>query len=672
MFSACDNVLRQCIECGLIPIPLFGVVTWHADGTPPCCACEKGPSCAKGAGKHPRIKWKGLQADDVKLVNYWSRNESPDNPFNWAFHLGLSNVFGLDIDPRNGGSESWAALIEKYGPLPATPIDTVKTSGWHAWFRAPDPSTLPTSTHLVLAPGVEVKWGNNYFVGPPSTHACGYDRTWEPAPWDVPFAPAPSWLIDLAHEEAERTHPKTLPATATATFAPRPVAMIPRSSDGASPTNRARAYVSRIPGAVSGQYGHNATYHVACVLMIDFALPFEDALPILEEWNQTCQPPWTRPELIHKLDGAAQQPGDRGRLLNADRPFDRSRRSDRFAEIDAELARAGLSDLDILSFAEDKVTFGVQTIGTDGATETIRPAAARDLSDLGTTLADAELAAREQDRTAREQLRLEHEATERLRQLKLSTRYCPRCFLPIMEYLPTGEPCIFTCRCMTWDCFGCVELLRERWDVNIELRLGLVPGGIVNCLVIPSQRWGTTYDWIHDKGIDFFRLDRGPNEFLVVANELFPGSTPDSAEQAIGKLRSGLESYCSEGRPITSSHNWALARIEPNDPPKFKRHGEIPRGTSTATIESILRTVDAEAVDVPRPPDPEGRVVRFQKIRRRLGWWTKELKDHLYFCLNEGEAIPFVPMSEFRDEYQDEEAVAVTSPTIADFVDLTG
>ena len=80
---------------------------------------------------------------------------------------------------------------------------------------------------------------------------------------------------------------------------------------------RARRYVQKCDPAVSGQGGHNAAFHVAAVLVHDFALGDADAMMLLQEWNQCCQPPWSERELRHKIKSAGsathQQP--RGHLL---------------------------------------------------------------------------------------------------------------------------------------------------------------------------------------------------------------------------------------------------------------------------------------------------------------------------------------------------------------------
>jgi hypothetical protein len=78
---------------------------------------------------------------------------------------------------------------------------------------------------------------------------------------------------------------------------------------------RARRYLAKLPPAISGQGGHKATFHAACVLVRGFVLERDDALQLMREWNETCQPPWTERELEHKVDDALKQPGWRGYLL---------------------------------------------------------------------------------------------------------------------------------------------------------------------------------------------------------------------------------------------------------------------------------------------------------------------------------------------------------------------
>jgi hypothetical protein len=91
-----------------------------------------------------------------------------------------------------------------------------------------------------------------------------------------------------------------------------------RPSTGVS--ERARAYLAKIPGAISGQDGHGRTYHVAMTLVEGFSLDRDAALSLIRAWNATCQPPWTDRELQHKVDSAVKNAVNRGHLLRDDRP----------------------------------------------------------------------------------------------------------------------------------------------------------------------------------------------------------------------------------------------------------------------------------------------------------------------------------------------------------------
>lgn len=71
-----------------------------------------------------------------------------------------------------------------------------------------------------------------------------------------------------------------------------------------------RAYISKIEGAVSGQAGHNKTFYVACKIRDRLAgiMPPEACLPIIQEYNERCDPPWSDEELLHKLKSAWRTP----------------------------------------------------------------------------------------------------------------------------------------------------------------------------------------------------------------------------------------------------------------------------------------------------------------------------------------------------------------------------
>lgn len=89
----------------------------------------------------------------------------------------------------------------------------------------------------------------------------------------------------------------------------------PEGAERGDVTEQARWRLSQLPPAVSGDGGHNRTFHAACVLVLGFGLSVDEALPLLSEWNERCNPPWTEEELLHKLQDASRRPGARGYLV---------------------------------------------------------------------------------------------------------------------------------------------------------------------------------------------------------------------------------------------------------------------------------------------------------------------------------------------------------------------
>jgi hypothetical protein len=91
------------------------------------------------------------------------------------------------------------------------------------------------------------------------------------------------------------------------------------TADSSMAVRRARAYLSKVPGAVQGSQGDHHTYCVACVLVRDFELPREEALVVFRGWNERCVPPWSDEDLVAKLDRAEKYgTGDYGAKLDGD------------------------------------------------------------------------------------------------------------------------------------------------------------------------------------------------------------------------------------------------------------------------------------------------------------------------------------------------------------------
>lgn len=68
-----------------------------------------------------------------------------------------------------------------------------------------------------------------------------------------------------------------------------------------SPFERARRYVARLPHAIAGSRGHDATFRAALVAAVGFKLDDAAALEVLRNWNRGCKPAWTEAELARKV-----------------------------------------------------------------------------------------------------------------------------------------------------------------------------------------------------------------------------------------------------------------------------------------------------------------------------------------------------------------------------------
>ena len=114
-------------------------------------------------------------------------------------------------------------------------------------------------------------------------------------------------------------------ATLCEHFWPRPeIVSRPSFTDETEVMARARKYLAMMPAAVSGQGGHSTTFRAACVLVLGFGLPSDAALRLLTDWNTRCNPPWSERELVHKVESAGKQTGERNYLRDA-KPTDWSK-----------------------------------------------------------------------------------------------------------------------------------------------------------------------------------------------------------------------------------------------------------------------------------------------------------------------------------------------------------
>jgi Bifunctional DNA primase/polymerase, N-terminal len=115
-----------------------------------------------------------------------------------------AGFFVLDLDGP-GAAQWFTNSCGRHGDAERTL--TVKTMrGWHLYFTTAEP--VPCSTSRI-APKVDIKGDGGYVAAPPSIHPDGPVYT---LVRDLPIAPAPRWLVDLAMPDIVEPVQRAVPA----------------------------------------------------------------------------------------------------------------------------------------------------------------------------------------------------------------------------------------------------------------------------------------------------------------------------------------------------------------------------------------------------------------------------------------------------------------------------
>lgn len=146
--------------------------------------------------KEPRLRaWQDKATIKSDVIRKWWPEGSKDNI---GIFLPKSCVVVIDVDPRNGGDETFEALIQRHGYLPAT--YTVKTAGdgRHYYFRVPADFYYSNNTYpSTLGDGVDLLV-NKYVVAPPSELDDGRQYTVSTGDVEQDFTPLPfDWLDEV-------------------------------------------------------------------------------------------------------------------------------------------------------------------------------------------------------------------------------------------------------------------------------------------------------------------------------------------------------------------------------------------------------------------------------------------------------------------------------------------
>jgi hypothetical protein len=277
-----NPLLTAALHYASLGLPVFPLHHINADGT---CSCNnpRHDRTNNNTGKHPltRTGFKEASTDSARIIRWWT-----ESPFaNIGIATGqVAGVFVVDVDLDKGGEVTLAALPT----LPPTLKVRTGGGGQHLWFK--HPGGLIGNSVCKLGAGVDVRGDGGYVVAPPSTHRSGRVYVLEQ---DVAVAEAPPWLI-----EQIRSAPKSdLPPVSRERIDYGPI-----SEDL---KDHLTQLLAEMGPAIEGQSGRLHTHKVCATLVNDYALRLdEEAWPILEAWNRTCEPPWDESELEREMYGA--------------------------------------------------------------------------------------------------------------------------------------------------------------------------------------------------------------------------------------------------------------------------------------------------------------------------------------------------------------------------------
>jgi hypothetical protein len=224
---------------------------------------------------------------DWKQIERWY-NRYPDCAWGCATS---SERAVLDVDPRNGGSESLALLIAEHGPLPPTPRVRTGSGGYHYYFRCPQGTKCGKPYK-----GIDRKAEGGYVIVPPSKIAIpehqGSSYTWVEGckPWEIAIADAPAWFL---------TASPTLSADAKAVANPWIVQASCEEDllkHQGSPEGERRKTLCRLVGVHLARADSEASI-----------------LTMAEQWAERCTPPFD--EWEKHVDGLMKKEQDKGQLI---------------------------------------------------------------------------------------------------------------------------------------------------------------------------------------------------------------------------------------------------------------------------------------------------------------------------------------------------------------------
>lgn len=155
-------------------------------------------SGGRSPGKRPLIMgWQTSATTNADQIRAWF-SKWPNANLGIATGAG-SCIVVLDVDPKNGGLESFTQLAQEID-LPPTLTAKTGSGGYHYYFQYPVSATIHNSAGR-LGHGLDIRAEGGFVVAPPSLHASGQRYEWSS---NLPIADAPQLIERLQRKNGER------------------------------------------------------------------------------------------------------------------------------------------------------------------------------------------------------------------------------------------------------------------------------------------------------------------------------------------------------------------------------------------------------------------------------------------------------------------------------------
>ena len=260
--------LQHALEAAAAGIPVF-----------PCQPDARNP--------HGRLAPRGLHdaTTDADTIKAWWEAEPEANI---GGRIADAGYCVLDVDHKRGaapGYSSLEALEAAEGEIDRSYTVDTPTGGLHIYLRA---EGLRNSAGK-LGKGLDVRASGGYVLLPGSTiEGVPYKVTDGCLAMPDMAADAPSWFVAKvgAAHGGDRAEVREIPDAPEVDV------------------ERARQFLRKREPAIEGNGGDAHTFETACRVR-DFGLSMEQAVDVLlDEWNDTCDPPWDATDLQEKVRNA--------------------------------------------------------------------------------------------------------------------------------------------------------------------------------------------------------------------------------------------------------------------------------------------------------------------------------------------------------------------------------